>query len=283
MRLYDLSPGAQTSAHRWLAELSGTVVGFCAYELIESESLDECKHQIHLFVSPEHRGQGIGSRLYEQIIASSSSTNAALVRAWTRQDQDASLSFLSHRGFAEEMRTFHSSLDTAACDLAKLERYVRRLEKYGYEFKRFDELAADSERNAKFHELYCEVMQDVPAPAPIRLPSFAEFEQKIAKSPERFAANFVASRNGEYVGLCILLPHGRTSSELYADTLGIRRAYRGRGIAQALSYKGIEYAKGHGYSLISADSFVENHRIATLLEALGFANKTVWTLFSKRL
>ena len=108
-------------------------------------------------------------------------------------------------------------------------------------------------------------------------------KQKIAKSPERFAANFVASRNGDYVGLCILLPHGRTSSELYADTLGIRRAYRGRGIAQALSYKGIDYAKGHGYSLISADSFVENHRIATLLEALGFANKTVWTLFSKQL
>lgn len=283
MRLYDASPASQASSNRWLAERNGTVVGFGAYELTESESLDERKHQVHLFVSPENRGLGIGSRLYEQIIAASSSTNASLVRAWTRQDQDASLSFLSHRGFAEEMRTFHSSLDTSACDLAKLERYVRRLEKYGYEFKRFDELETDSERNAKFHELYCEVMPDVPAPAPIRLPSLAEFEQKIARSPERFSANFVALQRGSYVGLCILLPHGRTSSELYADTLGIRRAFRGRGIAQALSYKGVEYAKTHGYSLISADSFVENQRIATLLEALGFANKTVWTLFSKRL
>jgi ribosomal protein S18 acetylase RimI-like enzyme len=205
------------------------------------------------------------------------------VRAWTRQDQDPSLRFLIHRGFAEEMRTFHSTLDTSACDLAKLERYVRRLEKYGYEFRRFDELAADPQRNAKFHELYCEVMQDVPAPAPISLPSIAEFEQKIVRSPERFSANFVALQRGNYVGLCVLLPHGRSRRELYAETLGIKRAYRGRGIAQALSHKGVEYAKTHGYSLISADSFVENHRIATLLEALGFANKTVWTLFSKRL
>jgi mycothiol synthase len=283
MRLYDASPGFQASSNRWLAERNGTVIGFGAYELIESESPDERKHQLHLFVSPTHRDQGIGSRLYEQVMAASSSANASLVRVWTRQDQDASLSFLSHRGFAEEMRTFHSSLDTAACDLAKLERYVRRLEKYGYEFKRFDELATDSQRNAKFHELYCEVMQDVPAPAPIRLPSSAEFEQKIVRSPERFSANFIALQRGNYVGLCILLPHGRNSSELYADTLGIRRAFRGRGIAQALSHKGVEYAKKHGYSLISADSFVENRRIATLLEVLGFANKTVWTLFSKRL
>jgi RimJ/RimL family protein N-acetyltransferase len=126
-------------------------------------------------------------------------------------------------------------------------------------------------------------MQDVPAPAPISLPTFAEFEQKIVRSPERFAANFVALQRGTYVGLCILLPQGRTSGELYAETLAIKRAYRGRGIAQALSHRGIEYAKTHGYSLISADSFVENHRIAALLEVLGFADRTVWSLFSKRL
>ncbi len=279
MRLFDMSQ----APHRWMANHDGTVVGFSAYELLDGDPSDQGKHQVHLFVLPEHRGKGIGSTLYEQVMMASSSTNASLMRAWARQYREDGLRFLAARGFTEEMRTFHSSLDSSAFELSRLERYLRRLEKYGYEFKRFDELAADSQRNSKTHELYCEVTLDIPAPEPPKLPSLAEFVEKTRKSPELFSAYFIALYQGRYVGLCILLPHGRARHELYADTLGIKRAYRGRGIAQALSYKGIESAKNHGYSLISADSFVENHRIGALLENLGFGNRTVWTLFSKSL
>jgi GNAT superfamily N-acetyltransferase len=283
MRLFEVSLAPQASPRRWIAEHDGTIVGFGGYELLEPEPLPERKHQLHLFVSPEHRGRGIGSSLYEHVMASPSLTDASLVRAWTRQDREESLRFLAARGFAEEMRTFHSSLDSSAFDLSGLERYLLRVEKYGYELRRFDDLTADSRRNQKTLELYCEVTLDIPAPEPPKLPSLEEFEQKVLTSPELFSAYFLALHRGHYVGLCILLPHGRARHELYADTLGIKRAYRGRGIAQALSYKGIEYAKGHGYSLISADSFVENHRIGALLESLGFGNRTVWTLFSKSL
>ena len=283
MRLFDRSLSPQASPRRWIAEHNSNVVGFAGYELLEAEPSHERKHQLHLFVSPEHRSQGIGSRLYEQVMTASSLTNASLVRAWTRQDREENLRFLTARGFVEEMRTFHSSLDTSAMDLSRLQRYVRRLEKYGYELRRFDDLATDPERNVKTHQLYCEVTLDIPAPEPPKLPTLAEFEEKILRSPELFSAYFLAVHHGKYVGLCILLPHGRTIRELYADTLGIKRTYRGRGIAQALSFKGIEHAKNHGYSLISADSFVENYRISALLESLGFGNKTIWTLFSKSL
>ncbi len=283
MRLFDMSLSPQCSPRRWIAHSDGTVAGFGAYELLDGELGDQPKHQLHLFVSPEQRCRGIGSSLYEQVMAASSATNASLVRVWARQDRKESLRFLGARGFNEEMRTFHSSLDSSAFDLSGLERYLRRLEKYGYEFRRFDELATDSQRNSKTHELYCEVTLDIPAPEPPKLPSIAEFEEKILRSPELFSAYFIALHQGKYVGLCILLPHGRARHELYADTLGITRSYRGRGIAQALSYKGIEHAKHHGYSLISADSFVENHGIGALLESLGFGNRTVWTLFSKSL
>ena len=283
MRLFDMSLAAQALQRRWIAEHGGAVVGFGGYEVLGQEPFQERKHQLHLFVSPEHRGKGIGSRLYEQVMSASSLTNASLVRAWTRQDREESLRFLAAHGFAEEMRTFHSSLDSSTFDLSVLERYSRRLERYGYELKRFDELATDPQRNRKTHGLYCEVTLDIPAPDPPKLPSLEEFDQKVLRSPELFSAYFLALHHGNYVGLCILLPHGRARHELYADTLGIKRAYRGRGIAQALSQKGIEYAKNRGYSLISADSFVENHRIGALLESLGFGNRIVWTLFSKSL
>jgi GNAT superfamily N-acetyltransferase len=282
MRLFDMSLGPQASSRRWVAEHDGTVVGFGASETL-GDPLQDTRYQLHLFVLPEHRGRGIGSSLYERVIAESNLTGDSLFRAWARQDREESLRFLTSRGFSEEMRTLHSSLDTSTFDLSRLERYLRRLEKHGYAFQRFDELGTDPQRNAKVHELFCEVTLDIPAPEPPKLPSLEEFEQKTLRSPELFSAYFVARHHRSYVGLCILLPQGRDRHELYADTLGIKRAYRGRGIAQALSYKGIEHAKTRGYSVISADSFIQNHRIGALLERLGFGNKTVWTLFSKLL
>ena len=283
MRLFDMSLGPQSSPRRWLAEHDGLVIGFTGFEHLEGHEFHPHKYQLHLYVAPRFRCSGIGSGLYNQALARLRSDNALIVRVWVREDRREGLSFLTSRGFVEEMRTFHSALDTTTFDLSRLERYLRRLERYGYEFRTFGNLAADPNRNRKAYDLYGEVLVDIPSPGPRQLLSFDEFEQKIVKNPELFYAYFLALHQDRYVGLCSLLPHGRNRDELYADTLGIQRSYRGRGIAQALSYRGIEYAQTHGYSLISADSFVENYRISALLENLGFGNKTVWTLFSKLL
>jgi len=283
MRLFDMSLAPQPSSRRWMAHSEGILVGFAGYELLDEASSPKRKCQLHLFVSPDFRQRGIGSLLYQHAMAEISATSPLVLRAWLRNDRKDGLTFLAARGFEEQMRTFHSSLDCTAFDLSTLERYLRRLEKYGYEFRTFAELVDDPRRNRATYDLYCQVMPDIPSVDPLKLPAFEDYEQKIINSPEFFQAHFLAVRDEEYVGLCILLPRDRNRHELYADTLGVKRAYRGRGIAQALSYRGIEYAQSRDYSLISADSFVENYRIRGLLKRLGFANESVWTLFSKSL
>lgn len=281
MRLADMSP-AQPATQRWIVEQNDVAIGFGGYEPVE-ESLDRRQFQLHLFVAPEWRRRGIGSSLYNQIVKTLGKANEIVLRAWAREDRSEGLRFLEARGFAAGMRTFHSSLETTAFDLTRLEKYQRRLRKYGYQFLTFAELETDPARNRATFDLYCEVLQDIPSPEPRHLPSFADYEERILKSPEMFRAHFLALHHDRYVGICMLLPQGRTRRELYADTLGIKRVYRGRGIAQALSYMGIEYAIKHGYSLISADSFVGNQKIGVLLESLGFGNRTVWIRFSKSL
>jgi mycothiol synthase len=283
MRLADISPYQQATPHRWIAEQDGLAVGFGAYEPLGGELVDRRKSQLHLYVSPENRGGGIASQLYDQIVNALSATEVMILRTWARQDRAESLKFLSSRGFAEEMQTYHWSLDTQAFDLERLEKYPQRLQKYGYRFQTFTELTSDPGRNRKMYDLYWDVLLDIPSPEPRQVMSFEDYEERMLRHPELFGAHFLALHHGQYVGLCILLPHGRARYELYADTLGIRRAYRGRGIAQALSHCGIKYAKSQGYSLISADNFVGNHGIIALLANLGFGNRTVWILFSKSL
>jgi mycothiol synthase len=284
MRLADLAL-TPAKPQRWIAEHDGVVVGFGSHEDPDSESFQPRTYQLHLFVAPEHRQEGIGTKLFEQVMNALVPLDPLMVRCWASregQESQAGVRFLNARGFQEQMQTFHSSLETKNFDLTRLARYVWRLEKYGYKFRVFADLQESPERNRQCYELYAEVMDEIPSPEPPRLPSFADYEERITRAPEFFRGQFLALHRGEYVGLCILLPKGRTSRELYADTLGVRSNYRGRGIAQALSYFGIEYAQRNGYSSISADSFVENHKIQVLLENLGFADRRLWTLFAKR-
>lgn len=281
LRLADLSRGCAPA--RWVTEHEGQVVAMAGYEHPEDEEFHPRKYQLHLIVSSAYRQRGIGGALYQRVLNELSLINALIVRAWVRADRSDSRRFLSTRGFAEKMRTFHSSLDVASFDLSRLTRYEQRLEKRGYQFMAFPDLVKDPERNRKAYELYCEVLRDIPAAEAPRLPTLADYERIIATAPDAFRAYFIAVHNDNYVGLCRLLPKDRNRRELYADTLGIKRAYRGRGIAQALSGRGIEYAKSRGYALISADNFSANEQIIPLLESLGFANRSIWTLFSKSL
>jgi GNAT superfamily N-acetyltransferase len=281
MRLADLGQAPEAAPRRWLAELEGRAVAVGGYEHCEGELFHPRKFQLHLVVNSEYRRQGIGSALYQQVITALGSTDALAVRAWAREDRTDSVRFLVKRGFSAEMRTIHSTLDTTAFALSRLARYRQRLEKYGYEFREFAELNGDPDRNRKTHLLYCEVLSDVPSPGQRTLSTFAEYEWKINTSPELFRAHFIAIHQGQFVGLCILFPKDRGQRELYADTLGIKRAYRGRGLASALAYCGIDYAKRHAYELISADNYIENQGIMPVLNELGFANRSYWTLFSK--
>jgi mycothiol synthase len=287
MRLTDLSlasePPKKAACGRWVAEHKGVAVACGGYQHFDGELFHPDKFQLHLMVSPEYRRRGIGAMLFDRVLVALRMSKAVAVRAWIRHDRVESLKFLAARGFVEEMRTFHSSLDVPSFDLTRLGKYVRRLGKYDYELRAFGELESNHDRNRRLYDLYCELMQEIPSPEPPNLPSFEEYERRIAESPQYFRCHFVALRRGEYVGLCILLQRGRTRDELYADTLGVKGSCRGRGIAQGLSYKGIEYAKSKGFSRISADNSVENHRIQALLENLGFANRSVWSLYSKEL
>jgi GNAT superfamily N-acetyltransferase len=281
LRLADLSATAPPA--RLLAELENRIVGIAGYEHLPEEQFHPRKFQLHLFVDAAFRNRGIGSQLYQQVISELSLKDALLVRVWVREDRKDSLRFIAARTFVEEMRTFHSALDVTTFDTTRLVKYGERLRKNGYRLVSFDDLQNDAERNRKVYSLYCEVMREIPAAEPPLLPKFEEYEQRISATPEYFRAHFIATRRDDYVGMCILLPKGRKRRELYADTLGVKTAFRGRGIAQALACCGIDYAKSHGYTLISADNFSENVGIIPLLNTLGFADRTSWILFSKAL
>ena len=68
------------------------------------------KFMMAIFVDPAWQRRGIGTALYERIMKELLDLGATTVRARTREDNAAGLSFLQNRGFGEKDRTWESRL-----------------------------------------------------------------------------------------------------------------------------------------------------------------------------
>ncbi len=64
---------------------------------------------------------------------------------------------------------------------------------------------------------------------------------------------------------------------------GVRREYRGRGIAMALKRKVLGYGKGRGCTWIKTWNASTNWPILALNERLGFRRQPAWSEYAKAL
>src|SRR5215813_10880764 len=64
-------------------------------------------------VLPEHRGQGVGSRIYEALSAHARELGRESMWGRIREDDTASRDFVRHRGFDEAGREYEVVLETA--------------------------------------------------------------------------------------------------------------------------------------------------------------------------
>jgi GNAT superfamily N-acetyltransferase len=69
--------------------------------------------------------------------------------------------------------------------------------------------------------------------------------------------------------------------DLYQGLTGVRREYRGKGVAMALKLKTIEYAQRHGYAVIKTWNESNNVGMLAINEKLGFVRQPAWVTFAK--
>src|SRR5262245_10152926 len=105
-------------------------------------------------VLPQHHGQGVGTRIYEQLSAHARKLGRESLWGRVREDDADSREFLRNRGFREAGREYEVVLDTA---LAETEGDPPA----GIELV---SLAERPELEPAVHEVDCEVAADVPRP-----------------------------------------------------------------------------------------------------------------------
>lgn len=238
-----------------------------------------------IIVDKDQQNKGVGQYLYENLIEFLSDLSAS--EAWTfgKEDMPISLSFLAKRGFRERFRTWESWLNPASVDVSRFSHYSEKASTAGVEISTLArELRDDRECYAKLYTLNQDLMADVPMPEPFTPLPYEQWLAFDMKDPGLIPEAYAIAKHGtQYVGLSTVRHLDKEPRGLYQALTGVKREYRGKGVAFAMKLKVIEYARKNGYEKIKTENATTNAPMFGINMKLGFKRETGWIAFSKTL
>ena len=240
------------------------------------------KYWTWIGVDPDWQRRGIGSALYERVLAEIRERDGIAARTSVRENEKASLDFVRHRGFAERLRNWESHLDVTTFDFSRFAGKEREPE--GIRIVTLEtELKRDPECIRQVFDLGNAIMPDVPMPDPYTPASYDMFLSDIQGPTALHDGYYLAMAGDAYVGLSNLWRSKGEKDSLFQGLTGVLREYRGRGIAWALKLRTIACARDHGYRKIMTWNNTENKSILAINDRLGFARQPAWITFEKDL
>jgi mycothiol synthase len=245
------------------------------------------KFLMRIVVDPAWQRQGTGSALLDRILEQLHAWDAELVRTESRDHQHETIAFLEHRGFRELRRRWESVLQVATANTAALDHAQKQALASGVRFTRYrDELMRRGPELAhEVWELERDVFRDDSS-------NTAEgegmgFERFVATELESSGAladgHFLAYVGDQLVGLSRTahdVDHPRRLDQGFTAT---HPDFRGRGLAQALKLRTIEYAREHGYQEIVTTNDSTNEPMLHINDSIGFRRGPAIVIFERRL
>jgi GNAT superfamily N-acetyltransferase len=234
----------------------GTAIGVGGWHSPEGVARGEVR------VVADARRRSIGSDLLSELAAWAIDLGYVELMGPVKEVDDVSLAWAERRGFVEVGRNSLLMLDLTAIDAPVVEPPV------GIEIVAWAE-RPDTARG--MYEVACEAYPDIPGEEDAEMAPYDEWlSMDMQGAGDRPEATFVALANGEVVAYAKLsLSRARPTVAMH-DITGVRRAWRGRGIARALKAAEIGWAKESGFERLETQNEERNEPIRRLNERYGY-------------
>ncbi len=244
----------------WLLALSGDEALGCG--VARPSSIQSSLYAMAR-VLPEHRGQGVGTRIYEAISLHARKLGRESLWGRVREDDEASRNFAGNRGFREAGREYEVVLDTtlAAAPGEPPE---------GIELV---SLAERPDLEPAVHEVDCEVAGDVPRPEgdDFEPQPFARWREQYLEGPGAVPDALIAALvDDEVVGYTGLRRRGASSPVAENMLTAVRRDWRRRGLATALKREQVARARAAGIEQIFTTNDETNAGMRGVNARLGY-------------
>jgi GNAT superfamily N-acetyltransferase len=214
-------------------------------------------------VLPEHRGQGVGTRIYEALSEHARRLGRESLWGRVREDDPASRDFVRNRGFREAGREYEVVLDTALPDTSSS----------GPEGIELVSLADRPDLEQAVYEVDCDVGADVPRPEgdDFEGQPFARWREQYLEGPGAVPnAMIVALAGDEVVGYTGLRRRGASSPVAENMLTAVRCDWRRRGIATALKREQVARAREAGIEQIFTTNDETNAGMRGVNARLGY-------------
>jgi GNAT superfamily N-acetyltransferase len=200
----------------------------------------------YLFVKPDQRGQGLGRRLYEDLVQAVGTGGVKRLRVsvWDNSPQD--LAFAERRGFAEKRHHFGMELNLDTFDDRVYDGIIGDLMGDGYTFTSMEELGNTEEAQRRLYALNDSASATTPgAEGEHPWASFEDFQQSVCGSKWYKPGGqmvVIDTSTGAWAAMSAITRFDGTD---YAYNLftGVDVSYRGRKLGQAVKVMALRYAR----------------------------------------
>lgn len=234
----------------------GTAIGIGGWHAPEGVARGEVR------VVAGHRGRGVGSALLAALSDWAEGLGYRELMGPVKEIDEASLAWASRRGFVEIGRNSLLVLDLTAIEAPSV------APPEGVEIVSW---AERPELARGMYEVACEAYPDVPGEEEAEIEPFEEWlSMDMQGAGDRPEATFLALADREVVAYAKLsLSRARPTVAMH-DMTGVKRAWRGRGLANALKAAEIAWAKENGFERLETQNEERNEPIRRLNERYGY-------------
>jgi GNAT superfamily N-acetyltransferase len=260
------------------------VVGFGVVSHV-TDMFHPHKFWVEILVDPVSQGRGIGGTVFERLDGELKKLNAVTAWAGSRQDLPRLTGFYQRRGFGEKQVAWESRLDASRMDLERFRDYSEKVQRQGITITNLAEAQKEGQESLrKLHELVQIISADMPSPAPFTPTSYEQWEAFELKNPNLLPEGYMIAKDGsKYVGLSTVWRIDKEPRSLIQGNTGVRREYRGRGIAVALKLRVIDFARRNGYEKLKTWNASDNAAMLAVNTKLGFKREVGWITLEKGL
>jgi GNAT superfamily N-acetyltransferase len=208
------------------------------------------------------RGRGAGTALYREISAWCAAQGIDTIEAPVEADDVASLEYAGRRGFGEIERYGRMVLELAELDLPAATPPA------GIEIVTW---AQRPDLARGIYDVAVEAYADVPGGEDEEMEPYEDWlAHDMQGSGDLPEATFVAIVGPEVVGYAKFSLTAAQPSVAFHDMTGVKRSWRGRGVAGALKHAQLAWAKQQGYERLVTGNEERNEPILRLNRRLGY-------------
>ncbi|NDJ78860.1 MAG: GNAT family N-acetyltransferase [Chloroflexi bacterium] len=280
---HDEHVGPKCVFKRWLA-LEGDQIVADAQLIQYVWAYHPHKFNFYVRVMPAFRCRGIGTALYDTVMADAEQYDPIELRTGTRSNFPDAIRFLEKRSFAEHMRHTESHLDLAAADLSPWDGLEDKLRDEGIVLKSIRELRANGapDWEHRLYEAMWIMLQDIPGSEDLTQPPFDTWRKENLETETLLPDAYLVALDGDDIVGLTQLWADRASDMLYTGFTGVKRDYRRRGIATALKARAIRFGKQNNNSIIKTDNEEHNPMLGLNIR-LGFVEQPAFVEYRKTL